>query len=211
MNCQTLGILSTVNGFRSGKKQTLLVDTVNGESAFLPLEACPWGLSSCMPRAALNLEGCLQVPIMNLFSVPGVSATVGLHGSHRGKWPSGFMCPRGQHVGQCSWAAVSHGSPRSQTASRALDTRGEGDSWDPGSTQISPASNTIAPFVKLQVPLKLTVGPTQDKLRKWHSTLGAALLQTLLQLPHHRQKRTEVFLGNPKEYQLHTVTFLRQC
>lgn len=155
-----------MNGFRSGKKQTLLVDTDDRESAFLPLEACPWGLSSCILRAALNLEGCLQVPIMNPFSVPGVSAIVGLHGSHRGKQPSGFMCPRGQHVGQCNWGTVSRGSPRSQTASRAQDTRGEGDSRGPGSTQIAPTSNTTAPFVKLQVPLKVTVGPTQDKLRK---------------------------------------------
>lgn len=53
----TLGILSTMNGFLSGEKQMLLVDTDDGESASWSLEAWP-----CVLYPGRSTQGQPLVP-----------------------------------------------------------------------------------------------------------------------------------------------------
>lgn len=86
-------------------------------------------------------------------------------GRDRGNQPSGFMCKGAKVEVQQSWATVSHGSSRSPTAAHAQDAVGESDSWNQAAQEAYPLANTVHLFVKFQEALKLSVAPTQDKLR----------------------------------------------
>lgn len=153
-----------------------------------------WGLSSCKLKAALESEE-LPGGAPHEFHVSFMAS----NGGRPERWQEEvtiwvYLC----WIQKVNTWRVNILGPQCHTGLPGVSQPdhaqdGVGAAFDQsGSTQSWPPSNVISSLCQIPSLLKLTVRPTWDKLRFWHSALGNFLLQTHLQLLHHGLEVTRV-------------------